>query len=78
VFTAACNVGLTKAADVIYGKIAGIDGSALELTLSGTAKALDKDQNKQIDTIQTGAWTGTVSYAGTPAPLTTATFFGAR
>jgi len=78
VFATACNVGLQKAADAIYGKIAGIDGSALDLGITGTAKALDKDANGQIDTIQTGAWTGTASYAGTPAPLAGATFFGAR
>jgi hypothetical protein len=78
VFATACNVGLQKAAEAIYGKIAEIDGSALELKMSGTAKALDKDQNRQIDTIQTGAWTGTCSYAGTPAPLASATFFGQR
>jgi len=78
VFATACNVGLQKAADAIYGKLAGIDGSALELGLTGTAKALDKDGNGQIDTIQTGAWTGTASYAGTPAPLAGATFFGSR
>ncbi|MBA2544706.1 MAG: hypothetical protein H0V17_33995 [Deltaproteobacteria bacterium] len=78
VFATACNLGLQKAADAIYGKLAGIDGSALELGLTGTAKALDKDGNGQIDTIQTGAWTGTASYAGTPAPLAGATFFGSR
>ena len=78
VFATACNLGLTKAADFIYGKIAAIDGSALELRLAGTAKALDTDSNNQIDKIQTGAWAGTASYAGNPAPLATATFFGAR
>jgi len=78
VFTTACNLGLQKAADAIYGKLSAIDGSALEFQLTGTAKALDKDANHQIDTIQTGAWAGTASYAGTPAPLSTATFFGAR
>jgi len=77
-FAGACNVGLQKAADLIYSKLNEIDGNALELGITGNAKALDKDQNKQIDTIQTGTWTGTCSYAGSPAPLSTATFFGAR
>jgi len=31
-----------------------------------------------MDTIQTGKWAGTLSYAGTPAPLSTATFVGTR
>ncbi len=74
----ACNVGLQKAADAIYAKIAGLDGSALDLGLEGTAKALDTDQNGAIDKIQTGAWAGTASYAGNPAPLAGATFFGSR
>lgn len=78
VFASACNLGLTKAADLVYSKMNEIDGSALELDLTGTAKALDKNQDNKIDTIQTGAWTGTCAYAGTPAPLAAATFFGAR
>ena len=78
VFTSACNVGLQQAANAIYNKLNDIDGSALEFQINGTAKALDKDNNNQIDTIQTGTWAGTCSYAGTPAPLSTATFYGSR
>jgi hypothetical protein len=78
VFKTACTLGLQKGADLIYGKLAEIDGSALELGIAGTAKALDKDGNDQLDTIQSGTWAGSMSYAGTPATLTGATFFGAR
>jgi hypothetical protein len=78
VFKAACDVGLQKAADLIYGKMTEIDGNALELGITGVAKALDRTGDKQIDTIQTGKWDGTMSYAGSPATLTGATFFGAR
>ena len=77
-FTAACNLGLTAGANFIYSKITAIDGSALELGLTGTAKIIDKDGDHKLDTIQTGQWTGNATYAGTPAPLATATFFGAR
>ncbi|HEU0034273.1 MAG TPA: hypothetical protein VFQ53_26805 [Kofleriaceae bacterium] len=77
-FEAACDVGLQKAADLIYSKIADIDGSALELGVTGVAKALDKNGDKQLDTIQTGKWEGNMSYAGTPATLTDATFYGSR
>jgi len=76
--TTACNAGLVAGAGVIYSKIDAIDGSALEFTMTGTAKVLDKNGDKKIDTIQTGAWAGTLSYAGTPAPLAAATFFGER
>jgi len=78
-FASACTAGLSRGASYIYGKIATIDGAALELTMSGTAKAFDKDRNGSVDTLATGAWTGTVSYGGsTPAPLASATWFGSR
>jgi hypothetical protein len=74
----ACSAGLVYGANVVYQKIDAIDGSALELGLTGAAKALDKNGDKKIDTIQTGQWTGNASYAGTPAPLSAATFYGDR
>jgi hypothetical protein len=77
-YRTACQVGLQKAAELVYNKMAEIDGTALELGITGTAKALDKDADNRIDTIQTGKWEGSMSYAGTPATLTGATFFGAR
>ncbi|MBA3502298.1 MAG: hypothetical protein M4D80_25170 [Myxococcota bacterium] len=77
-YETACKQGLVAGAGVIYSKIAAIDSSALEFGLTGTAKGLDKNGDKQIDSIQTGAWSGNLSYAGTPAPLAGATFFGER
>ena len=77
-FQSACNAGLTAGANLIYSKIDAIDASALEFALTGTAKALDKNNDKKLDTIQSGTWAGTLSYAGTPAPLANATFFGSR
>lgn len=73
-----CSDGLDAAADYIYSKIATIDGTALQFGMSGTAKALETTGDGHIDTIHTGAWTGTVSYGSTPAPLAAATFFGTR
>lgn len=74
-----CTAGLNRAADYLYGKLATVDGVALAFSLSGTARALDTDKDRRIDTLHTGAWTGTLSYGGsTPAPLADATFFGAR
>lgn len=78
VFASACTSGLAAAANLIYSKIAGIDASALEFDMTGSAKVLDKDSDKKFDTIQTGTWSGTLSYAGTPAPLAGATFYGSR
>ena len=76
--TTACNAGLVAGANLIYQKIDGIDGSALEFSLTGTAKALDKNGDKKIDSIATGAWAGNLSYGGTPSPLAAATFYGER
>ena len=77
-YETACNQGLVAGANLIYAKIADIDSSALEFGITGTAKALDKNGDKTVDSLQTGAWTGNLSYAGTPAPLAGGTFYGER
>jgi hypothetical protein len=77
-YASACTAGLNRGASYIYSKIATIDGVALGFGLTGAARAIDKDRDGSVDTINTGAWTGTVSYGSTPAPLAAATFFGAR
>jgi len=76
-WTTACNAGLVFGSQAIYSKIDGIDASALEFSLVGVAKAVDTNGDRKVDNIQTGKWTGTLSYSGTPAPLATATFIGA-
>ena len=76
-FQSACTAGLSAASGFIYSQIDKIDGSALEFGIAGTAKGLDTNKDGKMDKIQTGKWGGTLSYAGTPAPLATATFFGA-
>lgn len=77
-YAAACTAGLNRGADFVYGKLAAIDGTALDLGLTGAARAIDKDRDGSLDTLAAGAWTGTVSYGGAPAPLAGATFFGSR
>jgi hypothetical protein len=74
----ACTAGLNYGAQTIYNKISDIDASALEFDLTGTAKAVDTNHDSKADALQTGKWTGTLSYSGTPAPLATATFTGSR
>lgn len=75
---AACNAGLAYGAQALYDKINSIDASALEFNLTGVAKAVDANQDSKVDTIQTGKWSGTLSYANTPAPLADAKFTGTR
>jgi hypothetical protein len=77
-YKAACTAGLGIAANIVYSKIDDIDSSALEFDLTGTAKGVDSNNDLKVDKIQTGKWTGNLSYAGTPAPLSTATFAGQR
>jgi hypothetical protein len=74
----ACGAGLVLGAQTVYSKIDSIDSSALEFGLTGTAKAVDTNGDRKIDRLQTGKWTGTLSYSGTPAPLSAATFIGTR
>ena len=77
-FTTACRAGVVAGASAIYAKLDAINGSALEFALTGTAQATDTNGDKKIDKISTGVYTGTLGYAGTPAPLATATFYGDR
>ena len=77
-FESACNAGLSFAASAVYAQIDKIDGSAFEFGINGIAKAVDKNHDGKADVIQTGKWGGTLSYAGTPAPLANATFTGTR
>jgi len=77
-FTTACSAGLTAGSKYIYTKIDAIDGTALRFGLAGTARGTDKNKDRMIDTIQTGAWEGTLSYGSTPTPLAPASFFGER
>ena len=77
-YETACNAGLSAGAKLIYNKIEAIDGSALNFQLAGTAKAFDKNADGKVDSLATGKWDGTLSYASTPAPLSTATFTGSR
>jgi hypothetical protein len=77
-FAGACTLGLSAGANFVYSKITAIDGTALQFGLSGTAKGFDKNNDRTIDTIATGTWSGTLSYGTTPAPLAPSTFFGER
>ena len=77
-WAAACTGGLAYGASTLYSKIDSIDESALEFGLTGAAKAVDKNNDSMVDTIQTGKWNGTLTYGGSPAPLADATFIGSR
>lgn len=77
-WTSACNAGLAYGAQKIYEKIDAIDASALEFSITGVAKAVDTNNDYVVDRLQTGKWSGTLTYGNTPAPLAAATFTGTR
>jgi hypothetical protein len=75
-FENACNAGLTAAAAALYRQLENIDGSALEFGMAGVARGVDTNRDGAMDDIKTGTWSGNLGYAGTPAPLGQAKFFG--
>jgi hypothetical protein len=77
-FASACTAGITAGANFVYSKINAIDGTALQFGLNGTARGFDKNNDRNIDTIATGTWAGTLSYGTAPSPLAPSTFFGER
>lgn len=77
-FESACNAGLKAGSTAFYKALDNVDTAALEFGLTGTARGVDKNRDGKMDDIQTGVWTGDLKYAGTPAPLATAKFFGTK
>ena len=77
-FAGACTLGLSAGANFVYSKIDAIDGTALQFGLAGTVKGFDKNNDRTIDTLATGTWSGTLTYGTAPAPLAPSTFFGER
>ncbi|MBA3819047.1 MAG: hypothetical protein H0X17_09160 [Deltaproteobacteria bacterium] len=77
-YEGACTAGLEATAAVLYAQLARLDGSMLELELTGAARGVDRDRDGTMDGILSGLWTGTIGNAGTPVPLRDATFVGVR
>jgi hypothetical protein len=77
-FESACNSGLKAAGNALYKLLDNMDSSALEFKLAGAARGVDKNSDGKMDDIQTGTYTGELRYAGSPAPLAGAKFYGTR
>ncbi len=77
-FESACTAGLTAAGPALYSQLDSIDGSAVELSLTGVARGIDKNKDGKMDDIATGTWTGDLKYANQPAVLPAARFFGTK
>ena len=79
IFTTACTAGLNAGANEIYTELDGISSDALSFDIAGAAKGVDTNGDYEIDEINSGNWTGNVTYTGAAsAPLSTATFNGKR
>ena len=78
-YQSACTAGLTAAAGALYNQLQQMDGVALQLGLTGVARGVDRNRDGSMDEIQSGTWTGTLGYAGSPAQLPDgAKFFGSK
>ena len=77
-FQSACTAGLQAGGQAVYSLINKVDDNALEFGINGVAKGIDKNHDGKMDAIQTGAWTGTLTYGAAPSPLARGTFIGAR
>ncbi len=77
-YEGACALGISGAATAIEEQIRSLDDAAMILGISGDARWIDSNMDREIDVLQGGTWTGNMSYAGTPAPLGPSTFRGER
>jgi len=75
----ACSLGLDAGAAFVYRQIDTIDSTAgLSFGLNGAVRGQDSNGDRKIDKLQSGAWSGTLSYGAAPTPLVPASFFGER
>lgn len=72
-YAQSCELGLTTLAARIYDRIDAIEMPSVPLTLSGAAIAVDADADGTVDTVEGGAWTGTLGDASASG-----TFAGTR
>ncbi len=77
-FQSACDAGLQGGASALYGLLNKVDDSALEFGITGIARGIDNNNDRKMDKIQTGAWSGTLAYGGSGAPLSKGVFIGQR
>ena len=78
-YQSACTAGLGAASTALYNQLKNMDSTALSMGILGVARAVDKNRDGKMDEMQTGTWTGNLSYAGSPAALPRgAKFFGTK
>lgn len=74
----ACDAGLDGAANALYEQMVP-STSVLDLQLTGSARALDANDDWKVDKLSSGIWSGTMTYDGIDAELAQpATFTATR
>jgi hypothetical protein len=75
-----CDAGLKYAADAIKDQLIKIDQKApLLLHITGEAKATDSNNNRRVDSLTGGKWTGSLSHSGDARDFSSpASFSGQR
>lgn len=77
-YAGACVAGLEAAADQVYDLIIASE-TKLDLSLTGTARAVDSNNDYKVDKITAGTWAGSMTMDAATATLAQpATFTGAR
>jgi hypothetical protein len=64
-----CETALEAVAAVAIDKILDYDDAGVVLRITGKARPRDTNNDKKVDTLQSGKWTGVIDYNGTPANL---------
>jgi hypothetical protein len=60
-YATGCTVGLTSLAARIYTRIDAIAPTSVALDLEGLSRATDTNADERLDTLATGAWTGSIA-----------------
>jgi hypothetical protein len=77
-YRAACRAGVIAIAAEIETQIAAIDEAPLAIEFAGVAEGIDLNGDGTMDELRTGRWSGTLSVAGSRAPITAASFTGKK
>ena len=67
IYQTACSLALQTLAAEIYAQLDSLNASAMTFDMSGTARGTDHNDDRVVDMIAHGLWTGTLQY-GTAAP----------
>jgi hypothetical protein len=77
-YAGACRLGIGYATSYVEGRILSLNNSAMVMSISGNARPQDTNGDRKIDVLQSGIWTGSMTYGNQPVTLGASTFRGDR